>query len=380
MASQRAARVWAFLSIVALLCGMASAQNGPSIPIKYCATANTADMTPIQSDYQSQGRCFGNCTDANFALAIVQAKNCWCSNIVPNRDTQKSLSNCENPCPGYPTDYCGGSGSFGYMELANDPSGTAPGIPNTKPPTTTSSGQIARETETETMQNTVEITVTLAPSVTPSSELEPSTTAPPNDDGSAPTSTHTPEPTVQTVTVGGVVKTVTATPLPTGSGTPELATTPGPTGLSTGATVGIAIGIVGIFAVCAIFLFLWYLKRKRRDRQEGLFSTSSRRDSSPGALGTPKMGEVSSDARVVTGPNGQPVGGVWDSNAQNSKRRSHLMPIDPRLDPFSTKNIYVRDQNKSQHSISSLQDNHDYSRRIQDPPRVLRATNPDPDD
>lgn len=341
MASQRAARVWAFLSIVALLCGMASAQNGPSIPIKYCATANTADMTPIQSDYQSQGRCFGNCTDANFALAIVQAKNCWCSNIVPNRDTQKSLSNCENPCPGYPTDYCGGSGSFGYMELANDPSGTAPGIPNTKPPTTTSS---------------------------------------PNDDGSAPTSTHTPEPTVQTVTVGGVVKTVTATPLPTGSGTPELATTPGPTGLSTGATVGIAIGIVGIFAVCAIFLFLWYLKRKRRDRQEGLFSTSSRRDSSPGALGTPKMGEVSSDARVVTGPNGQPVGGVWDSNAQNSKRRSHLMPIDPRLDPFSTKNIYVRDQNKSQHSISSLQDNHDYSRRIQDPPRVLRATNPDPDD
>ncbi|KAK0714902.1 hypothetical protein B0H67DRAFT_228194 [Lasiosphaeris hirsuta] len=378
MAPQRAGRVWAFLGIVALLCGIASAQTGPSIPIKYCATANTADTAPIQSDYQSQGRCFQNCTDASFALAIVQAKNCWCSNIAPNRDTQKPLSNCENPCPGYPTDYCGGSGSFGYMELANDPSGTAPGTSNTKTPTTTSS--IARETETETMQNTVKITVTLAPSATPSSELHPSTAAPPNGDGPAAPSTRAPEPTVQTVTVGGVVKTVTATPLPTGSGTPELATTPGPTGLSTGATVGIAVGIVGIFAVCAIILFLWCLKRKRRDGVEGMFSASSRRDSSPGALGTPQMGEVSSNTRVASGSNGQPAGGVWDVNSQSSKRRSHLMPIDPRLDPFSTKNIYVRDQNKSQHSISSLQDNHDYSRRIQDPPRVLRATNPDPDD
>lgn len=65
-------------------------------------------------------------------------------------------------------------------------------------------------------------------------------------------------------------------------------------------------------------------------------------------------------------------------SSQNSKRRSQLMPVDPRLDPFA-KGIYARDQNKSHESISSLQDNQDYSRRIQDPPRVLRAVNPDPD-
>ena len=185
----------------------------------------------------------------------------------------------------------------------------------------------------------------------------------------------TPQPTVQTVTVGGVIKTVTATPTPTPGGNPpaELATSPQNSGLSTGATVGIAIGVVGIVAVSAIFLFMYYLKRKRREAGDGLF-TASRRGSSPRMLSTPKTGEVSEN-RFADVPNPGPV---WDVGAANAKRRSQLMPIDPRLDPFA-KGIYVRDQNKSHDSIGSLQDNQDYSRRIQDPPRVLRATNPDPD-
>jgi len=137
--------------------------------------------------------------------------------------------------------------------------------------------------------------------------------------------------------------------------------------------VGIAIGVVGIVAVAAIFLFMYYLKRKRREAGDGLF-TASRRGSSPRMLSTPKTGEVSEN-RFADVPNPGPV---WDVGAANAKRRSQLMPIDPRLDPFA-KGIYVRDQNKSHDSIGSLQDNQDYSRRIQDPPRVLRATNPDPD-
>lgn len=142
-------------------------------------------------------------------------------------------------------------------------------------------------------------------------------------------------------------------------------------GLGTGATVGIAVGVIGVLAVVAIFLFMYCLKKRRRERDgEGLFSTSSRRGSSPGILGTPKTGEVS-ETRFGEGLNGA----VWDVS---NKRRSHLMPVDPRLDPFA-KGIYVRDQNKSHDSIGSLQDNHDYSRRIQEPPRILRAVNPDPD-
>jgi cell wall integrity and stress response component len=192
-----------------------------------------------------------------------------------------------------------------------------------------------------------------------------------NDDGVSPT----PGPTVHTVTVSGVIKTVTTTPTPTpGDGSAALATSQQSKGLSTGATVGIAIGVVGIVVVAGIFLFMYYMKRKRRDAEDGLF-TASRRGSSPGMLSTPKTGEASEN-RFADIPNPGPV---WDVSSANAKRRSHLMPIDPRLDPFA-KGIYVRDQNKSHDSIGSLQDNQDYSRRIQEPPRVLRAVNPDPDD
>jgi hypothetical protein len=55
------------------------------------------------------------------------------------------------------------------------------------------------------------------------------------------------------------------------------------------------------------------------------------------------------------------------------------MPVDPRLDPFAA-GIYPGDQNRSRESFNSLQDNQDYSRRVHQAPRILRATNPDPDD
>ncbi|KAK5660534.1 hypothetical protein OQA88_13083 [Cercophora sp. LCS_1] len=353
MASRPTARLWATLGAAALLCSMVVAQSGPSIPVKYCASVNTASMSPILSDYQSQGRCFNNCTSLEMPLAIVQNKSCWCSNLVPSKDDQKPLKDCQSPCPGYPSDYCGGSGTFGYMQLS-DPLGTAnPGSDNGA-----------------TSVRTVGSTKTLSPSVTAptSADLDIVTPSASNE----PPSTT---PVVHTVTVGGVIRTVTATPSSTGGSTAGLATSQNSSGgLSTGATVGIAVGVIGVFAVGAIFLFMYCLKRKRREQQgEGLFSTSSRRGSSPGVLGTPKTGEVS-EARFGDGLSNGPV---WDLG-QNSKRSSHLMPVDPRLDPFA-KGIYVRNQNKSHDSIGSLQDNHDYSRRIQEPPRVLRAVNPDPD-
>lgn len=179
--------------------------------------------------------------------------------------------------------------------------------------------------------------------------------------------------------MGGVIKTVTATPSTTatpGDDSTALVNAGQGSGLSTGATVGVAIGVVGIVAIAAIFFFMYFLKRRRKEAGEGLF-IASRRGSSPGMASTPKTGEVS-ETRYADTP---ATGPIWDVGAA-SERRSHLRPvdprIDPRLDPFA-KGIYARDLNKSHDSISSLQDNQDYSRRIQAPPRVLRATNPDPD-
>lgn len=165
MPALHAALGWAALGLAALLSGVARAQ-GPSIPIEYCASVNTADMEPSEllccprtptsaphadcpasstvfSTWQSEGRCFNNCTDMKMALAIVQGHDCWCSNLIPHRRDQKPLQQCQDPCPGYPTDYCGGDGVYGYIEVAGrSPTGTAPpgGAPTTKEPPSSVSG------------------------------------------------------------------------------------------------------------------------------------------------------------------------------------------------------------------------------------------------
>ena len=82
-----------------------------------------------------------------------------------------------------------------------------------------------------------------------------------------------------------------------------------------------------------------------------------------------------SENRYVMGSDGQSMADTWE----NGKRRSTLMPVDPRLDPFA-RGIYNNTQNSRSHeSVGSFQDNQDYSRRVHEPTKVLRATNPDPE-
>lgn len=304
------ALVWAFFGIIALL--SSRSQATPSIPMEYCARYNTGlKFDPFVSDFQSMGRCRINCTDLNFAFAILLEKKCWCSSTVPNKADQNDISDCSFPCPGYPDDICGGKGPvYGYLEIAQF-----------KPTAT-------------------------APPASFSTTRQPSKTASPDQ-----VVTSEPGGAVETVTVGGVVKTVTAAfPQATGGTVPSSSS-----GLQAGAVAGIAVGIIGGLSVLG--LFVWLLWKKRRQEEQQGFISPMRGGSASG------MGSMGSKAPQVTE---QPL--TWEA-----KRRSQLMPIDPRLDPF-----YVRDPNRSRDSVNSLQDNHDYSRRL-DAPRVLRATNPDPD-
>ena len=73
--------------------------------------------------YQSNGACHDTCL-AQYAFAILQGSNCWCSNYVPSDTT--STSSCDEDCPGYPSDKCGSesAGLFGYIALSISPSGT----------------------------------------------------------------------------------------------------------------------------------------------------------------------------------------------------------------------------------------------------------------
>ncbi len=181
----------------------------------------------------------------------------------------------------------------------------------------------------------------------------------------SPTSTDDPtaeQPTtsLQTVTAGGTtqIQTVTVVPTAIGQGSdsnngsdPEAEQS----GLTTGAAVGIAVGIIGFIAILAAIGVFFWLRRRRLNQQAMVERSNSGRGSSAGMMSTPRT-EMAS---------------VWDSEQLSGNRRnSRVMPHDPRMDPFAA-NLYNR-ENKSRESINTIQDNHDYSRK------VLRTTNPDP--
>ncbi|KAK3311756.1 hypothetical protein B0H66DRAFT_609116 [Apodospora peruviana] len=347
-----------------------AAAQGPSIEVAYCATVNTAEMDPFVSNFQSEGRCFENCTiTRTYALAIVQGFNCWCSNIVPNSADEKSADDCSNPCPGYPSDWCGGADTFGYLAAKNHlPSKTAGG--KEQSPTTSSSSSSAIVTiETETVQSTIQNTVTLVPPVTlapPVTLVSESSSSTSDSPTTSPTQDPNTDPVVQTVTVGGEVKTVTATPSPTGSGSSALADSSKSSGVSTAAAVGIGVGVGGGLLVAGLFLWFLIVKRRRAAAENDVpFGLSSGKGSASGMMGTPATGEMS-DNRFAPGSSGADEA-RWEAER---KRRSHLMVIDPRLDH---KGVFMA-HNTSRETVGSFQDHQDYSRR------VLRATNPDPDD
>ncbi|KAI1658491.1 hypothetical protein F4813DRAFT_50696 [Daldinia decipiens] len=310
----------ALMSLVAFFSKLGHAQ---SIPMAYCASINTAS-TADSSIYQSDGLCHDFCS-ATSAFAIVKDDECWCSDYVPDKATQVDTGKCDSGCPGFPSDTCGGDGLWGYISLDHKPSGTkaAGSASSTKPST-------------------------------------PDTSKSTGDSSTAPTT-----PSVSTVTAGGIVQTVTI--MPTATDNPNAVTSPDASpsevpsnqhGLSTGAAVGVAIGVfaaVGLAIGAALF---FWLRRRRQDQGDAFAdSPGSQRGSSAGMMSTPTTAMAS----------------VWDGDtASGGRRNSRFMPHDPRMDPFAA-NIYSR-ENKSRESINTLQDNHDYSRK------VLRTTNPDPPD
>lgn len=81
------------------------------------------EAIPASDLYQSNGWCSTHCSD-NYAFAIVQYQECWCSDYIPAETT--SISSCNQDCPGFPDEQCGSSsaGLFGYIALSKSPSGT----------------------------------------------------------------------------------------------------------------------------------------------------------------------------------------------------------------------------------------------------------------
>lgn len=138
-------------------------------------------------------------------------------------------------------------------------------------------------------------------------------------------------------------------------------------GLSGGAIAGIVIGILLILALFIAGALLFRRHRRNREGTEGTPLASGmahRRGSSAGIMS--KTGTISSSG----------FGMAMEEDGYGAHRMS-MKPMDPRLDPKQTFGLY---RAASHDSINTLRDDHDYSRRVHEPGRVLRVTNMDPTD
>ncbi|TGO49007.1 hypothetical protein BOTNAR_0448g00010 [Botryotinia narcissicola] len=382
------------LGVVAI-CLVAFLKHVQGISMEYCSTLNTGSGSANSSIYQSDGLCHDFCLD-EYAFAVVQGSQCWCSNYVPG--TTSSTSDCDTPCPGYPDDTCGGDGLYGYMSLTLAPSGTKGAATTSSTPTSTSFEKVTTSTSSPepvtTSSSTAEATSSSTivqpktTSSTSSTEASSTSTIPPttvaaqkssSSTSGSTSSTWTPTPVISLETITGQVRTVTVTPTAPPNSSSDSSGSKGDGGLTTGAAVGLTIGLVALIAIIAGIAY-FCIRKRRQEKAERYAAVNSRRESLAGVAGVggpiPSR-TMSENSRFVLGTDGKRVVETWEPELHTpGSRRSQLMPVDPRLDPFAAP--YQRGENRSRESINMILDDHDYSRRVHQGP-VLRAVNPDPD-
>ncbi|EYE98413.1 uncharacterized protein EURHEDRAFT_399710 [Aspergillus ruber CBS 135680] len=295
---------------------LASPVFGAENSVKYCSSVNTGSDNDANTDtFQSVGACTSTCT-SDYAFGILQGKNCWCSNVAPNKATNVNVSECNDGCPGYPSDNCGNveEGLYGYIVLMDHmPSSTA-----------SASGASSTGTSTGTSTETTGASTT----------------------NSGDSKVETIGGQVQTVTVGGSGATAAADTSSTSSKDSD-------SGLSNGAVAGVAVGSVAGFLAILALILIWYCSKKRQ--------RANSPDPSMQLLdGRNSKGSQMSFMRSVFSDN-TTLGG-----SPTATRNPNATFIDNRM-----KTNTVLYPNGPRDSSVSLQDNEDYSRP------VLRATNPD---
>ncbi|KAF4629714.1 hypothetical protein G7Y89_g8431 [Cudoniella acicularis] len=366
---------WSTHLALGALCLVSIVNLVSALDIEYCSSLNTASTNRNSSIYQSNGLCHDFCI-SDYAFAVLQDDGCWCSNYAPSTTT----TGCTDQCPGFPSDICGGSGVYGYIALSIAPSGTQGGssaTASTAAPVTvteTPSAVTVFHTLTASISTSSSDTTSFSTSSTPSTTQSPSTSSTlhttTTTSSSPSTSTWTPTPVTSLETVTGQVRTVTVTPtVPPNSQSLNTVAKNSSSGLTTGGAVGLTVGLVVLVAVLGAMIF--YYLRKRREDKAAEYNNVSRRGSTAG-FGAPSR-TMSENSRYVLGTDGRKVVETWEPDPEMpGSRRSRLVPVDPRLDPFAP--VY---QNKSRESINTIRDDHDYSRRVHQQGPILRATNPD---
>ncbi|KAI5362490.1 Putative carbohydrate-binding WSC [Septoria linicola] len=395
------------LGLGALLLGVPTlAQSGSAMVQQYCSSQNTGSgFSAVTDIYQSNGLCHDTCL-AEYAFAVVQYQQCWCTNVAPGDTT--SVSNCNQDCPGYPDEKCGksDSGLFGYIALNRSPSSTAGGTSASRTSTRQSSTTVPSSTQ-EPETSYVSITVTQSADVsisfvtpTRSSTTTSSTRTRTTSTSETPETTLEPVTSVIMTTISGaiVTQTVTSTPVPAPEsnegGQQPLQRNDD---LSGGAIAGIVIGVlVGIAAIVAALFFLWRRRKqsqaadngvppsaggKRLGRNVSVLSKAGLLNRTQPGMGerehddpyyvTPATGQNSVRHSMLFGPMGgeavNPASPLGSSHGSDQSRRaSKPMVYDQRLNPSA---LFANAEANG--SRISMQDQQDYS-------RPLGVMNPDP--
>ncbi|PYH48045.1 uncharacterized protein BP01DRAFT_389353 [Aspergillus saccharolyticus JOP 1030-1] len=85
----------------------------------YACMKSSGDMTKLgSSPYQTRGMCQSLCEKENGYFMALQDESCWCGSQPPSFGSMGGT--CNTPCPGYPTDTCGGDGTYSVWELEED--------------------------------------------------------------------------------------------------------------------------------------------------------------------------------------------------------------------------------------------------------------------
>ncbi|KAJ4294190.1 hypothetical protein N0V90_007880 [Kalmusia sp. IMI 367209] len=315
----------------------------------YCSSQNTGSTSAFYWGWQSNGKCHDHCKEeGNYAFAVIQDKECWCSDYIPQE--QADISECSETCPGFPTEKCGKQGQYYiYVELDGTPSGTAAA---SSPSSTKSQSQSQSQ------------------SSKPSSTLQTSTSTA-EETSQAPSPART---SIQTVTEGGAVVTKTLITTPTNTALTE--TTGSKSTTNTGAIVGGVVGGIGILAAVAggVLFFLW---RRRKQQQQ-----QSDQGGEGGEPGVHRYASTMSKAGLLRGEKepqfpppiatsfnkrqSRPMDQDSISPISASDRRNSSFRIDQRLNPST---LFAFD-NSSTASVGSLDDSRDYH-------RTLNVRNPD---
>ncbi|ODQ79645.1 hypothetical protein BABINDRAFT_162021 [Babjeviella inositovora NRRL Y-12698] len=136
--------------------------------LSICATDNTSPISPTYYQFQSNGYCQTLCQSSGYAYAVLQGYNCWCSNETPSLNTD--MSNCDDSCPGFPSDKCAATGYYGYILVNADLVVTPASSTTSTTPTPTSKSTPTSTTPTPTVPTSTSPT-------TPSTTSIPATTS-----------------------------------------------------------------------------------------------------------------------------------------------------------------------------------------------------------